>query len=273
MGTAVPSPTPTSPSPERFHAGQGTGRSYRLSFRRIQVLPLGQRRACSLRRLEQARPDPLRLLLRNDRSFPLSPDGRECPGLLSRVQRKERKLLDRSRQAGLLFEMDLGEEKILSDSSFKVQRLREYKNQTLLRNDYPNYPQADMLAERNVYYDARDSIGEFMDPNSTIPLGARRPSSAIRDASPSTISTNVPSLRWLSTTSSGLPYRRNTKMSPYRRRRQSRSTFRRICSSPPSSRWRRTRGEDGSPTIQTPSKARNGVLQGRLHRKGRDAGL
>lgn len=67
-------------------------------------------------------------------------------------------------QAGLLFEMDLGEEKILSDSSFKVQRLREYKNQTLLRNDYPNYPQADMLAERNVYYDARDSIGEFMDP-------------------------------------------------------------------------------------------------------------
>ncbi len=70
-----------------------------------------------------------------------------------------------SGQAGLLFEMHVGNEVIVSDSSFKVMRLREYKNQTLLRNDYPNYPQADMLAERNVYYDARDSIGDFKDPD------------------------------------------------------------------------------------------------------------
>lgn len=66
-----------------------------------------------------------------------------------------------SGQGGLLFEMHLDDEVVVSDSSFKVLRLTAYKNQTLLRNNYPNYPQADMLAERNVYYDARDSVGNF----------------------------------------------------------------------------------------------------------------
>ncbi|MCH5162045.1 MAG: hypothetical protein J1G38_00970 [Clostridiales bacterium] len=64
-------------------------------------------------------------------------------------------------QAGFLFEMNAGGTKVVSDSSFKVMRLREYRNQGLLTSKWPNYPQASMLAEWNVYYDANYSVGEY----------------------------------------------------------------------------------------------------------------
>ena len=64
-------------------------------------------------------------------------------------------------QAGFLFELDAGETKIVSDDTFKVTRLREYRNQSLLAADWPNYPQAGMLAEWNVYYDANYAIGDY----------------------------------------------------------------------------------------------------------------
>lgn len=64
-------------------------------------------------------------------------------------------------QAGFLFEMNAGGTKVVSDSSFKVMRLKEYRNQGLLTSKWPNYPQASMLAEWNVYYDANYSVGEY----------------------------------------------------------------------------------------------------------------
>lgn len=67
-------------------------------------------------------------------------------------------------EAGFLFEMDCGEKKIVSDKSFKAQRLTAYKNDRLLKGDYPAYPQYDALAEWNCYYDARESAGDFTSP-------------------------------------------------------------------------------------------------------------
>ena len=68
-------------------------------------------------------------------------------------------------QAGFLFEMDAGGTKVVSDSSFKVMRLKEYRNQGLLTSKWPNYPQASMLAEWNVYYDANYAVGEYTKAN------------------------------------------------------------------------------------------------------------
>lgn len=68
-------------------------------------------------------------------------------------------------QGGFLFEMEAGGQTIRSDSSFKVKRLTEYKNRLLLGTDYPNYDQASMLGERDVYYDARDSVGDYTSPD------------------------------------------------------------------------------------------------------------
>jgi len=64
-------------------------------------------------------------------------------------------------QAGFLFEMNAGGTKVVSDSSFKVMRLKEYRNQGLLTSKWPNYPQASMLAEWNVYYDANYAVGDY----------------------------------------------------------------------------------------------------------------
>lgn len=64
-------------------------------------------------------------------------------------------------QGGLLFEMKAGDKTIKSDSTWKVKQLSEYKNKRALGVDYPNYPQSGMLAEYNVYYDARESSGDF----------------------------------------------------------------------------------------------------------------
>lgn len=64
-------------------------------------------------------------------------------------------------KAGLLFEMQAGDVTVVSDSSFKADRLRAYRNQGLLGADWPNYSQSSMLAEWNVYYDARESVGDY----------------------------------------------------------------------------------------------------------------
>lgn len=64
-------------------------------------------------------------------------------------------------KAGLLFQMQAGDLAIVSDSSFKANRLRAYRNQGLLGADWPNYSQSSMLAEWNVYYDARESVGDY----------------------------------------------------------------------------------------------------------------
>ena len=64
-------------------------------------------------------------------------------------------------KAGLLFEMQAGDVTVVSDSSFKANRLRAYRNKGLLGADWPNYSQSSMLAEWNVYYDARESVGDY----------------------------------------------------------------------------------------------------------------
>ena len=64
-------------------------------------------------------------------------------------------------QGGLLFEMKAGDTVIKSDHTFKAKRLTEYKNRMLLGPEYPLYSQTSMLVERNIWYDARDSAGDY----------------------------------------------------------------------------------------------------------------
>lgn len=64
-------------------------------------------------------------------------------------------------QGGFLFELDADGQRICSDSSFKALRLRAYKNKSLLGADWPNWSQSSMLAEWDVYYDARDAVGDY----------------------------------------------------------------------------------------------------------------
>ena len=68
---------------------------------------------------------------------------------------------DEYTQAGLLFEMQAGDQLIKSDSSWKALRHPAYKNRVTAGADYPGYNQSSMLAERNVYFDAREDIGDF----------------------------------------------------------------------------------------------------------------
>ena len=69
---------------------------------------------------------------------------------------------DEYTQAGLIFELDAGGVAVCSDSSWKAARHNGYKNRITAGADYPGYTQSSMLAERNVYFDARDDLGEFM---------------------------------------------------------------------------------------------------------------
>lgn len=68
---------------------------------------------------------------------------------------------DEYTQAGLIFEMEAGGQTIKSDNTWKALRHAGYKNRVTAGADYPNYTQSSMLAERNVYFDARDDIGDF----------------------------------------------------------------------------------------------------------------
>ena len=67
-------------------------------------------------------------------------------------------------QASMIFQMQVGNTLVVSDSSWKAQRHPGYKNRVTAGKDYPNYTQMSMLAERNLYFDARDDIGAFMNP-------------------------------------------------------------------------------------------------------------
>lgn len=69
---------------------------------------------------------------------------------------------DEYTQAGLLFEMNAGSVSVVSDHSWKAARHTGYKNRVTAGVDYPGYTQSSMLAERNIYFDARDDLGEFM---------------------------------------------------------------------------------------------------------------
>ena len=68
---------------------------------------------------------------------------------------------DEYTQAGLIFEMEVSGQVIKSDNTWKALRHNGYKNRVTAGADYPNYTQSSMLAERNVYFDARDDIGDF----------------------------------------------------------------------------------------------------------------
>ena len=69
---------------------------------------------------------------------------------------------DEYTQAGMIFEMKVGSQVIKSDSTWKAVRHNAYKNRVTGGANYPRYDQSSMLAERNVYYVAADSMGEYM---------------------------------------------------------------------------------------------------------------
>lgn len=83
-----------------------------------------------------------------------SGDGSIVPVLLSAEG-------DEYTQAGLLFEMQIGETFIVSDSSWRAARHNGYKNRVTAGADYPGYKMSSMLAERNVYFDAQDDMGDW----------------------------------------------------------------------------------------------------------------
>lgn len=68
---------------------------------------------------------------------------------------------DEYTQAGMIFQMQAGDQLIKSDSSWKAQRHNAYKNRVTGGANYPKYDQSSMLAERNVYYVAGDNIGDY----------------------------------------------------------------------------------------------------------------
>jgi len=66
-----------------------------------------------------------------------------------------------SGKAGFLFELDAGANKVISDASWKVKRLKEWANKSLLKDDWPNYQQASYLGDWNVYFDARNATNGY----------------------------------------------------------------------------------------------------------------
>ncbi len=69
-----------------------------------------------------------------------------------------------SKVAGLVCEIKSGSTTVGTDESWKCLRLKEYKNKSQLRDEWPDYEQCAMLGEWNLYYDARDAAGEFYSP-------------------------------------------------------------------------------------------------------------
>lgn len=65
---------------------------------------------------------------------------------------------------GLLFELEAGSTSVISDNTWKVKRLKEYRNKSLLKDEWPEHPASSFIAEWDVYYDARESSGDFMSP-------------------------------------------------------------------------------------------------------------
>lgn len=71
-----------------------------------------------------------------------------------------------SGHGGLLFDFDLGDRVISSDDTVKVMRLKAYKNQTSLRNDYPAHPMNSFLAEHCIYFDANEAF-DYQKPDAS----------------------------------------------------------------------------------------------------------
>ena len=89
-------------------------------------------------------------------------NGRDGDGSLVPIMADENG--DEFPQAGLLMELHYDDNVLCSDTDWKALRLDAYKNKRTAGKDYPAYPQASQLAERNVYYDARDGIGDWTQP-------------------------------------------------------------------------------------------------------------
>lgn len=68
---------------------------------------------------------------------------------------------DEYAQGGLLFEMNAGGTVIKSDATWKAARNIAYKNRVTGGAEYVRYVQTSMLAEHNVWYDARDNMGNW----------------------------------------------------------------------------------------------------------------
>ncbi len=66
-----------------------------------------------------------------------------------------------SGKGGFLFEADFGDQKVVSDKSWKVCKDAAYIDDNPFNEDQPNY----RLPEYNVYYDARLEIGDWTDPD------------------------------------------------------------------------------------------------------------
>jgi alpha-L-rhamnosidase len=67
-------------------------------------------------------------------------------------------------RAGFLFELDAGHQTIISDSSWKVRPLSEYKNYESLGNTGPDLNSSSYLAEWDTYFDANEKIENWTLP-------------------------------------------------------------------------------------------------------------
>ncbi len=61
-----------------------------------------------------------------------------------------------SQRGGLLFDLVMDDITISSDASVKAKKLNAYKNLSALKDDYPYHDMNSYLAERDIYFDARE---------------------------------------------------------------------------------------------------------------------
>ena len=71
---------------------------------------------------------------------------------------------DMEPQGGFLFEMEIGGQKICSDGTWKILRVPTYRNAATARGEYVSYSRGVQLAERNIWFDARQDIGDWTKP-------------------------------------------------------------------------------------------------------------
>ena len=90
-------------------------------------------------------------------------NGRSGDGSIVPVNHNEEG--DEFNQAGLLFELYVGDTVIASDATWKATRHQGYKNRVTAGKDYVRYTQSSQLAECNVFYMASDDIGSFQRPD------------------------------------------------------------------------------------------------------------
>lgn len=69
---------------------------------------------------------------------------------------------NKNEKGGLLFELPLPGQTIVSDSSFKVKLLDEYESQRTLKGNWPSHPSnSTFVAEKNVYYNSTKAAGDI----------------------------------------------------------------------------------------------------------------